>query len=79
MAEDRYRIGPFEFGSRLFVGTGKYANFDLMKASLDASGCEIGDAVALQIGRDGNDEMGAGDGDDVSVSMQMIGMMAEVF
>ncbi len=49
MAEDRYRVGPFEFGSRLFVGTGKYANFDLMKASLDASGCDV---VTVAIRRD---------------------------
>ncbi len=29
------------FGSRLFVGTGKYATFELMQRALDASGCEV--------------------------------------
>lgn len=34
-------IGPFRFRSRLFTGTGKYANYDLMRDSLAASGCEV--------------------------------------
>ncbi|HHN78709.1 MAG TPA: thiazole synthase [Phycisphaerales bacterium] len=29
------------FDSRLFVGTGKYATFDLMQRALDASGCGV--------------------------------------
>lgn len=49
MSADTYKVGPFEFTSRLFVGTGKYANFDLMKASLDASGCQV---VTVAIRRD---------------------------
>ncbi len=48
-ADNRYRIGSFEFTSRLFVGTGKYANFDLMRASLEASGCQV---VTVAIRRD---------------------------
>ncbi len=32
MAGDVYRVGPFELDSRLFVGTGKYADFDVMAA-----------------------------------------------
>ena len=35
------RVGKHEFSSRLLVGTGKYATFELMKEALDASGCEI--------------------------------------
>jgi thiazole synthase len=35
------RIGPFEIASRLFVGTGKYATFELMRDALAASGCEV--------------------------------------
>ena len=35
------RIGPFRFGSRLLVGTGKYATLDLMRECLDASGAEV--------------------------------------
>lgn len=45
---------------------------------LDGSGFEKGDAVALQIGRDGNNEMGAGDSDDVDVSIQIIAMQVGV-
>lgn len=39
--EEPLRIAGREFGSRLFVGTGKYATFDLMREALDASGCEV--------------------------------------
>lgn len=34
-------IGGRSFGSRLFVGTGKYASMELMRAALDASGCGV--------------------------------------
>lgn len=34
------RIGSHVFSSRLLVGTGKYADYDLMRDSLDASGSE---------------------------------------
>ncbi len=49
MSTDTYRIGSFEFSSRLFVGTGKYAHFDQMNAALDASGCEV---VTVAVRRD---------------------------
>ena len=35
------KIGKFIFRSRLFTGTGKYTSYDLMRDSLDASGCEV--------------------------------------
>ena len=35
------RIGSQEFRSRLFVGTGKYASYELMRECLAASGCEV--------------------------------------
>jgi thiazole synthase len=35
------RIGKLSFRSRLIVGTGKYANYELMQRCLDASGCEV--------------------------------------
>jgi thiazole synthase len=35
------RIAKFEIASRLIVGTGKYASFDLMRQALDASGCTV--------------------------------------
>ncbi len=49
MGEDRYRVGSFEFTSRLFVGTGKYKNPDVMQAALAASGCEV---VTVAVRRD---------------------------
>jgi thiazole synthase len=36
-----FRIAGREFQSRLFVGTGKYASYELMQRSLDASGCQV--------------------------------------
>ncbi|MGC4030619.1 MAG: thiazole synthase [Tepidisphaeraceae bacterium] len=35
------RIKDYAPQSRLFVGTGKYQNYDVMKAALDASGCDV--------------------------------------
>lgn len=35
------KIASFEIQNRLFVGTGKYANYDLMQAALAASGCDV--------------------------------------
>ena len=35
------KIGSFEIANRLFVGTGKYATFELMAEALDASGCQV--------------------------------------
>ncbi|MFQ5490307.1 MAG: thiazole synthase [Phycisphaerae bacterium] len=49
MAAETYRVGPFELTSRLFVGTGKYANFDLMQSALKASGCQV---VTVAVRRD---------------------------
>ena len=49
MTTDRYTVGSFTFASRLFVGTGKYANYDLMRAALAASECEV---VTVAVRRD---------------------------
>jgi len=35
------RIGGFEIGNRLFVGTGKYATYELMRDALAATACEV--------------------------------------
>ena len=35
------KLGKYEFNSRLFVGTGKYQTFDIMKEALEASGSEV--------------------------------------
>src|SRR5476649_610246 len=38
---ENLRIGSFEVRNRLFVGTGKYASYELMQRALDASGCQV--------------------------------------
>src|SRR5204863_1080015 len=38
---DLFKIKNFDIRNRLFVGTGKYANYDLMRDALDASGCQV--------------------------------------
>ncbi|MFO0875725.1 MAG: thiazole synthase [Phycisphaerales bacterium] len=35
------RLGAHAFGSRLIVGTGKYASYEIMRDALDASGAEV--------------------------------------
>jgi thiazole synthase len=46
---DNLKLGKFEFTSRLFVGTGKYATFEIMQQALDASGCQV---VTVAVRRD---------------------------
>jgi len=41
MQQDVFRIGKFELSNRLFVGTGKYASYEVMQQALDASGCQV--------------------------------------
>ena len=48
-------IGGKEFKSRLMVGTGKYANFNIMKEAIEASGAEI---VTVAVRRVNLDEPG---------------------
>ena len=38
---DALRIKDFEVRNRLFVGTGKYENYEIMQKALDASGCQV--------------------------------------
>ena len=40
-ADKPLKIGKFTFQSRLITGTGKYANYGLMRDCLDASDCEV--------------------------------------
>jgi thiazole synthase len=40
-ADSPLRLGKFTFHSRLIVGTGKYASYELMRDCLAASGCEV--------------------------------------
>src|SRR5271163_1722225 len=35
------QIKNFEISNRLFVGTGKYASYEIMQQALDASGCQV--------------------------------------
>lgn len=35
------KIGPYEFSSRLLLGTGKYPDFDIQKEAVEVSGSEI--------------------------------------
>ncbi len=42
LARDKpLRVGSFTFQSRLITGTGKYANYELMRECLAASGCQV--------------------------------------
>ena len=41
MTTDSLCIGPHRFTSRLFTGTGKYADLPTMKAALEASGSQV--------------------------------------
>ncbi len=41
LQDDVLKIGPFRFRSRLFVGTGKYSSYEMMRDALAASGCEV--------------------------------------
>ncbi|HZL37595.1 MAG TPA: thiazole synthase [Tepidisphaeraceae bacterium] len=38
---DAFQIKDFEVRNRLFVGTGKYATYELMQQALDASACQV--------------------------------------
>ena len=47
--DESFRIGPFAVTNRLFVGTGKYASYELMQQALNASGCQV---VTVAVRRD---------------------------
>ncbi len=49
MDPEPLKIGKQTFRSRLFVGTGKYANYELMRACLEAGRCEV---VTVAVRRD---------------------------
>src|SRR5262245_12737044 len=38
---DVFRIKDFDIKNRLFVGTGKYATYEIMQQALEASGCQV--------------------------------------
>ncbi len=35
------KVGNYQFKSRLFLGTGKYPDFDIQKQAVDKSGTEV--------------------------------------
>jgi thiazole synthase len=41
VTDDPLRLGPYTFGSRIMLGTGKYPTLELMDEALAASGCEV--------------------------------------
>ena len=41
LENDSLKLGPYTFTSRLFVGTGKYDTFPLMRDALEASLCQV--------------------------------------
>ncbi len=49
-------LGPHSFGSRLFVGTGRYRTFELMRAAVDESGSECVTVAVrrLELGQPGS-------------------------
>lgn len=49
-------VGEKTFGSRLFVGTGKYATWDLMKEAIAASGSELVTVAVRRVNIDKPDE-----------------------
>jgi thiazole synthase len=57
MTGDRLKIGPYEFSSRLFVGTGKYRDVAQTEAALSASGAEV---VTVALRRVNLDDRGEG-------------------
>src|SRR4051812_32212516 len=40
-AQDVFRIKDFSITNRLFVGTGKYKDYEVMQRALEASGCQV--------------------------------------
>lgn len=51
-----YSIGSFTFESRLMVGTGKYASFELMREAHEASGADVVTVALRRVKLDGAPE-----------------------
>jgi thiazole synthase len=54
--DDVVKVGPYQFASRLFVGTGKYATWDLMRDAIVASGSELVTVAVRRVNIDKPDE-----------------------
>ena len=53
---DKLRIGKLEFSSRLIIGTGKYADFGIMKKCHEASGAEVVTVAIRRVNLDKKEE-----------------------
>ena len=56
MNDEKLKIGKFKFNSRLIIGTGKYANFDIMKKAHEASGADVVTVAIRRVNFDSPDE-----------------------
>ncbi len=56
MSGSALKFGTYEFGSRLIVGTGKYATFPLMAEALEASGAELVTVAVRRVNLSGEGE-----------------------
>ncbi len=54
--EDKLKIGKFEFSSRLFIGTGKYPDFEVMRKAHEASGAQAVTVALRRVNFDNNKE-----------------------
>ena len=48
MQDEKLKIGPYEFGSRLIIGSGKYSSHEVMVRAIEASATEM---ITVAIGR----------------------------
>lgn len=51
-----FTVGPFTLNSRLIIGTGKYPNFAVMQAALDASGADMVTVALRRVNLNGKPE-----------------------
>jgi len=56
MNDEKLKIGKFEFSSRLIIGTGKYADFDIMKKAHEASGADVVTVAIRRVNFDNDKE-----------------------
>lgn len=56
--DDPLRIGPYEFSSRLLVGTARYPNYKVMMDALEASGAELVTVAIRRLDIDASSQSG---------------------
>ena len=65
-SDDVFEIAGRKFRSRLMTGSGKYANFDLMRQAIAASGCEIVTVAVRRVQTNASGHEGLGEAIDWS-------------